>query len=71
MAAIVNFHARRARTMPARPHVPPVEALTLSNAASYHLTRPRLVAQWRIGPDARITRIWLSEESAALRNPPD
>jgi hypothetical protein len=71
MAAFFNIHARRARTMRVRPHVPPVEALTPSNAASYHLARPRLVAQWRVGPDNRIARIWLSEESAALKNPPD
>lgn len=69
MAAFLNAYARQASRMPAGISTP-VAMRPVAHFAS-HLTRPKLIMQWRVGPDGRLSLTWLSEEAAAFGNPHD
>ena len=71
MAALLNVYGRLAFPVLYRPYVPPVRARTALKLAVCQRTRPKLVLQWRVGSDGRPTGSWLSEASAALKNPDD
>jgi hypothetical protein len=71
MAALLNIYRRRAFPVLARTYVPRVRALTALKLAVCYRTRPKLVLQWRVGSDGRPTGSWVSEASAALKNPDD
>lgn len=68
MAALLNAYARQASRMSDGTSAVPVPVRPDTHPVS-HLTRPKLVMQWRMGLDGRLTLTWLSEELDAFRNP--
>lgn len=63
MAALLNAFLRPASRMRADSTVSPVLARS-GTPGVCHLTRPRLVARWHVGPDGHLTRTWLCESTA-------
>jgi hypothetical protein len=69
MAALLFAYVRRAFLRLARADGPPVKVRTVAKPGACHLSRP--IIRLRVRSGGRLTAIWLSEESSAVRNPPD
>jgi hypothetical protein len=71
MAALLKTDVRRASPSPVRPYVRLAPARPALRLAARDRARSRLFIRWTVGLDGRPTGGWLSEASAALKNPDD
>jgi hypothetical protein len=71
MAALFKTDVRRVSPLPVRPCVRLARARPALGLAARDRARPKLFMRWTIALDDRPTGGWLSEASAALKNPDD